>query len=200
MKSAYIELYEAAVALVIVIDKTAVQLLPQEIVDVVKLHSKLAVGSALIPVPGADVAASAANIWTMYGRVNSKVGVSVKDNVLKTVGSGVVANLASYMAMAGLGSAIKVLPGLGTVAGTALMSASLYAVTLASGYIYVKALTLLANKGNGDIDITQIDSAVKEILKNKEVLKNFIKVAKSDYENSSGKKRNNKQLINYEIQ
>ena len=184
MKSAYVELYEAAVALVTVLDKTAEQLLPQEIVDVVKLHSKLAVGSALIPVPGADVAAGAANIWTMYGRVNSKVGISIRDNVLKTVGSGVVTNLASYMAMAGLGSAIKAIPGLGTITGTALMSASLYAVTLASGYIYVKALTLLANKGNGSIDITQIDSAVKEILGNKEVIKNFIKAAKSDFKNN----------------
>lgn len=184
MKSAYVELYEAAIALVTVLDKTAEQLLPQEIVYVVKLHSKLAVGSALIPVPGADVAAGAANIWTMYGRVNSKVGISIKDNVLKTVGSGVVTNLASYMAMAGLGSAIKAIPGLGTVTGMALMSASLYAVTLASGYIYVKALTLLANKGNGSIDITQIDSAVKEILGNKEVIKNFIKAAKSDFKNN----------------
>lgn len=184
MKSAYVELYEAAVALVTVLDKTAEQLLPQEIVDVVKLHSKLAVGSALIPVPGADVAAGAANIWTMYGRVNSKVGISIKDNVLKTIGSGVVTNLASYMAMAGLGSAIKAIPGIGTLTGTALMSASLYAVTLASGYIYVKALTLLANKGNGSIDITQIDAAVKEILGNKEVIKNFIKAAKSDFKNN----------------
>jgi len=191
MKSGYIELYEAAVALVTVLDKTAEQLLPQEIVDVVKLHSKLAVGSALIPVPGADVAAGAANIWTMYGRVNSKVGISIRDNVLKTVGSGVVTNLASYMAMAGLGSAIKAIPGLGTVTGTALMSASLYAVTLASGYIYVKALTLLANKGNGSIDITQIDSAVKDILKNKEVIKNFIKAAKSDFKNNKNEITNN---------
>ena len=190
MKSAYVELYEAAVALVTVLDKTAEQLLPQEIVDVVKLHSKLAVGSALIPVPGADVAAGAANIWTMYGRVNSKVGISIKDNVLKTVGSGVVTNLASYMAMAGLGSAIKAIPGIGTVTGTALMSASLYAVTLASGYIYVKALTLLANKGNGSIDITQIDSAVKEILGNKEVIKNFIKAAKSDFKNNESETAN----------
>lgn len=191
MKSAYIELYEAAVALVTVLDKTAEQLLPQEIVDVVKLHSKLAVGSALIPVPGADVAAGAANIWTMYARVNSKVGISIRDNVLKTVGSGVVTNLASYMAMAGLGSAIKAIPGLGTITGTALMSASLYAVTLASGYIYVKALTLLANKGNGSIDITQIDSAVKDILKNKEVIKNFIKAAKSDFKSNKNEITNN---------
>ena len=38
-------------------DKGADKMLPQEVVDVVKLHSKLAVGSAWIPLPGADVAA-----------------------------------------------------------------------------------------------------------------------------------------------
>ena len=43
-------------------DKGAEESLPKEIADVVKLHAKLAVGSAWIPVPGADVAAGAANI------------------------------------------------------------------------------------------------------------------------------------------
>jgi len=184
MKSANTELYEAAAALVTVLDKTAEQLLPQEIVDVVKQHSKLAVGSALTPVPGADVAAGAANIWTMYGRVNSKVGINIRDNVLKAIGSGVITKLTSYMAMAGLGSVIKAIPGIGTITGTALMSASLYAVTLASGYIYVKALTLLANKGDGSIDISQIDSAVKEVFGNKEVIKRFVNAAKSDFKNN----------------
>ena len=41
-----------------------------------------------------------------------------------------------------------------------------------------------ANKGNGSIDITQIDAAVKEILGSKEVIKNFIKTAKSDFKNN----------------
>ena len=40
MASAYTELYEAATALVAALDKSADKLLPQEIVDVVKLHAK----------------------------------------------------------------------------------------------------------------------------------------------------------------
>ena len=54
-------LIDVAYNLVQLMDKGADTYLPQEIVDVVKLHSKLAVGSAWIPVPGADVAAGAAN-------------------------------------------------------------------------------------------------------------------------------------------
>lgn len=181
MKSAYIELYEAAVALVTVLDRSAEQLLPQEIVDVVKLHSKLAVGSAIIPVPGADAAAGAVNIWTMYSRIGNKVGIAVKENKLKTIGSGVLTNLVSYTAMIGVGSAVKAIPGIGTLTGIALMSASLYAITLASGYVYVKALTLLANQGDGDIDLNKIDLAIKEVLGNKEIIKKFVSAAKADF-------------------
>lgn len=184
MKSAYIELYEASVALDTALDKAADTLLPTEIVDTVKLHAKFAVGSALIPVPGADVAAGAANVWTMYSRISNKVGLNVKEHLLKSLGSGVITNLASYMAVAGIGSAIKTIPGLGTLAGTAMMTASLYAVTLASGYIYVKSLTILANRGDGNIDFSQIDSTVKEVIANKDLIKNFIKAAKGDYKNN----------------
>ena len=183
MNSAYAELYNAAVALVTALDKGADKLLPQSIVDVVKLHAKVAVGSAWIPVPGADMAAGAANIWSMYVRINNKVDISVKDNILKTIGSGVATNLVSYAAMLGLGSAIKAIPGLGSLSGGILMSASLYAVTLAGGYIYVQALTLLANKG-GTIDISQIDSAVKEVMADKDIIKNFINAAKKDFKNN----------------
>ena len=59
-------LIKTAIKLVELMDKTADQSLPTEIANVVKLHSKLAVGSAWIPIPGADMAAGAANIWGMY--------------------------------------------------------------------------------------------------------------------------------------
>lgn len=183
MNNAYKELYEAATALAVALDKSAEKLLPQEIVDIVKLHAKLAVGSAWIPMPGADVAAGAANIWGMYLRINKKVEIPVSENIIKTIGTGVATNLVSYIAMAGAASALKFIPGLGTMGGAILMSASLYAVTLAGGYVYVKALTLLANKGNGTIDVEQIDSAVKDVLANKDTIKNFINVAKKDYKN-----------------
>ena len=181
MASAYTELYEAATALVAALDKSADKLLPQEIVDVVKLHAKLAVGSAWVPVPGADIAAGAANIWGMYIRIKNKVEIPARENIIKTVGTGVATNLVSYIAMVGAASALKMIPGIGTMGGAIIMSASLYAVTLAGGYIYVKALTALANKGNGVIDFSQLEAAVKEILNSKEIIKNFINAAKKDY-------------------
>ena len=89
----------AAYELVQSLDKMTDDSLPQEIADVVKLHAKLAVGSAWVPVPGADVAAGAVNIWSMYLRINGKIGMKLGESILKTIASAVATNLASYAAV-----------------------------------------------------------------------------------------------------
>lgn len=65
------------------IDKQADNLLPQQIVDIVKTHSKLAVASSWIPIPGADLAAGAASIWEMYLRINKKIDVPFGENIIQ---------------------------------------------------------------------------------------------------------------------
>ncbi len=164
-------------------DRGADKMLPTQIADVVKTHSKLAVGSAWIPIPGADVAAGAVTIWTMYVRINNKIGLSLGDNILKTIASGVATNLASYAAMSGVASALKFIPGIGTVGGAFILSASLYAITLCSGYVYLKALLLLAKRNNGVINASGLGSAINEVLRDKSTIKNFINEAKKDYRN-----------------
>ena len=59
---------------------------------------------------------------------------------MKSIASGVATNLASGLAMAGVASALKFIPGIGSIGGAVLMSASMYGLTLTSGYIYLKAL------------------------------------------------------------
>lgn len=167
--------------LVKLLDKTADDTLPQAIADVVKLHSKLAVGSAWIPVPGADVAAGAATIWGMYIRINNKLGLPFGENIIKSIGSGVATNLASYLAVSALGSALKLIPGIGTIGGAIVMSASLYGVTLASGYVYLKALCALAEKDGKNISEDSLKDAVDNVMKNKDEIKGIIKEAKSEY-------------------
>ena len=175
------ELMHVSVELVKLLDRTADKTLPKEIVDVVKLHSKLAVGSAWIPVPGADVAAGAVTIWTMYGRINNNIGISIKENVLKTVGAGVATNLTSYVAMSGVASAMKFIPGIGSVGGALIMSASLYAITLVSGWVYLKALCLMAQRKGQGINAEDFKKAIDEVLSNKTLIKNLFNVAKKEY-------------------
>lgn len=177
-------LMHVAKELVILMDKAADKSLPKEISDVVKLHSKIAVGSAWIPVPGADVAAGAANIWTMYGRLNGKIGVPIGENILKSVGAGVATNLTSYVAVSGVASAMKFIPGIGTVGGALIMSASLYAVTLVSGWVYLKALCIMAQRKGKGINASDLKAAVDEVLSNKRVIKEMFTAAKKDYKTS----------------
>lgn len=174
-------LIKTAIKLVELMDKTADQTLPTEIANVVKLHSKLAVGSAWIPIPGADMAAGAANIWGMYARVNSKLGLPFGENVMKSIGSGVATNLASYLALSGVASALKFIPGVGSVGGAVLMSASLYGVTLASGWVYLQALCALAEKKGSSFNVSDIGNAVNNMLKDKSTIKEFIDAAKKAY-------------------
>ena len=179
-------LAHAAYELVEALDKMTDESLPQEISDVVKLHAKLAVGSAWVPVPGADVAAGAVNIWSMYLRINGKRGMKLGESVLKTIASAVVTNLASYAAVLAVGGALKFIPGIGSIGGAVVMSGALYAVTLASGYDYLKALTALLRKGEF-VDGNKLKESVDDFMNNnRSEIKNFINAAKKDY-----KKENN---------
>ena len=180
------KLLKAAVKLVKLMDKEAENLLPSEIVDVVKLHSKLAVGSAWVPVPGLDVAAGAATIWTMYGRINNKIGLPFGENVMKSIASGVATNLASYLAMSGVASALKFIPGLGTIGGGAILSVGLYALTMASGYVYLEALCKLCEKENiNRITVDEISRSVNDVMNNSSEIKDFMKEAKTDYKQNN---------------
>lgn len=175
------KLLKSAIKLVKLLDKTADENLPKDIADVVKLHSKLAVGSAWIPIPGADVAAGAANIWGMYARINGKIDIPFGENVMKSLASGVATNLASYLALSGVASAMKFIPGIGTIGGAVIMSAGLYAVTLASGWVYIQALCLLAEKKGKNFDVADITKTVNDLLKEKSTIKEFIDSAKKTY-------------------
>src|SRR5437667_7998206 len=67
----------------------------KELTEIIKQHALAATGIAFIPVPGLDVAAVVANVWTMYARINDAVGVSFRENALKSIASGICANLLS---------------------------------------------------------------------------------------------------------
>lgn len=164
------------------LDKQADNLLPKEIVSVVKTHSKMAVASSWIPIPGADLAAGAASIWGMYIRINNKIDLPFADNIIKSIGSGVATNLAGYIAVSGVASALKFIPVVGQIGGAVVMSAAQYALTLASGYVYLKALSFAAGRSGGtSISGSDLKAAIDEVLGEKGFIKRFIEQAKKDY-------------------
>lgn len=176
-------LIKAAMKLAQAADKVADKNLPGKLADIVKLHSKIAVGSAFIPIPGADVAAAAANIWTMYVRINKELDLPFSENVMKSLGAGVATNVGS--AAAGfivVGSALKFIPGLGTVGGIALMAGTIYGVTIAAGIVYMNVVArLLEKKGLDNISEADLKAEAEKEMQDKGALRDIIKSAKKDY-------------------
>jgi len=185
--SANQKLFDAAIHLVEAMDRVADKTLPKEINEIVKEHAKLAIGSSLIPIPGVDIAASATSIWSMYIRINKKIQIPFSKNATKSIASGIFTNLLSYFAVMGVGSLLKFIPEIGTIGGIAIMGLTSYAMTLTSGYIYLKALTMLYEKGKSNIDAKDLKSAIDLILENKSEIKDFIQAAKDSYKSESKK-------------
>ena len=96
----------------------------------------------------------------MYIRINNKLGIKFSDNKMKSIGSAVISNLVQNLGMLALVSALKWNP-LTIVASIAVMTGALYALTMTSGWVYLKALSNMALH-DGDIE-----ASIKETLKDK---------------------------------
>jgi uncharacterized protein (DUF697 family) len=174
-------------------NKTVDEHMPERLAGIVKTHSAIAVGTALVPIPIADVAAAVTNIWTMYVRINKEVNIPFAENALRSIALGVVTNVgAGLVGGMVLGTVAKFVPGLGTFGGAVVMGSTVYAVTLASSVIYMKALTkLLASKVKDNCEVTEKDlkAAVKETMKDKDLIKTVMDEAKAGYDKEKEKKK-----------
>jgi uncharacterized protein (DUF697 family) len=173
------KLMEAAFELGKAANKLTDQHFPERIADIVKLHAGIAVGAGFIPIPGADMVAAAGNIWAMYARINSELDMPFTENVMKSVAMGVVTNIgAGVVAAIVAGSFLKLIPGLGTVGGIAVVGATIYGVTLLSGYVYMRAVAeLLTRKSAGSISEADLKAATADQMKNKSAMRDFVKEA-----------------------
>ncbi|QLE57139.1 hypothetical protein [Nostoc sp. TCL26-01] len=182
-----------ATKLVEAMDKTVDDNLPQNIADIVKFHSKgaaaAAIASAWVPGAGgvAATAICAGFIWTMYGRIGAEIDLPISKNILKSLASGVATNIASgIVGVIALSTAFSIFPGLGNIAASAIMGGTSYALTLASGYVYLKIMTQLFSKG---IDPTTLsEQELKNIAKtvtNDSDVKDVIKGAKEEFKSKN---------------
>lgn len=179
------QLAQVALELVNIVNQAADEHLPGKLAGIVKLHAGIGVGCVFIPVPGADLVAAFGNTWTMYVRINRELELPFTQNLVKSLATGVVSNLtsnAAILAVFGFGSALKILPGAGTVASYALMSATVYGATIAAGYVYMKALAaLLKNRSAGQVKEEDLKAAVAEVMADKATVQSIFKSAKESY-------------------
>jgi uncharacterized protein (DUF697 family) len=165
---------------------------PERIAEIVKFQSKGAAAAALasgwIPGAGSTIASTTAAgfIWVMYGKINSECKLPFSENVIKSLASGLATNLASYM-IGGfvLSTAFSLFPGIGSIGASAVIGGTVYALTLASGIVYLKVLTNLFESG---IDPTQLSEDelkmhASNVTENMDI-KDTLDKAKKSYKNS----------------
>jgi uncharacterized protein (DUF697 family) len=180
------QLLDAATKLVEAADKALDSAMPARLAAIVKTHAALGVGAAFIPIPGLDLAAAATAVWSMYYRINDELKMPFGENMVKSVATGVGTNFAAYTGVVAVASVLKAIPGIGTMAGTAMMTAAAYALTLASGYVYMKVLAmLLLAKRPDDISLSDFNTAVEQVMSDKQSVKTFLDQAKTSYKSEA---------------
>lgn len=170
-------------------DKQVDGLFPQDIADIVKYHSKGAAASALASawIPGAGgtvaVATSAGFIWSMYARIGKKIDLPFGKNILKSLATGAATNLVVGVVTAvAVSTVLSFMPVLGSVGASVIMGATCYALTIASGYVYLKITKNLFRKGIDLSTVSEQDLNNMLVSATKESdIREVIKEAKADF-------------------
>lgn len=194
------QVVRAAYALCKALNKNGAEMLGKEIADVINKHSigAAAAGLGVAWLPGAGstaaLAACAGVIWSMYFRINSRIGVSLSKNILKSVGTAIATNLAaSVVSSVAISTVASLFPGIGNVAASAVMAGVSYSLTWASGLIYLKVLARLAGRNSdlSSVDEETLKRTAKDIMANEDI-KSVLKEAKAQYKSSKERGEINK--------
>lgn len=154
----------------------------EELTKSIHNHSLNAAGLGLIPIPLADLAALTINVWHMYVKINKILGISFKENVVKSIASAALANLSGNLIGAGLAGLLKLVPG-GGLAASVVVAGTNYAICYSSAWVYLQVLATIAKQNNGSLDLDDIpEGTIKRIVKdNKTAQRNIANEAKSEY-------------------
>ena len=161
------------------INSQAQKLMPEQIVDVVNRHCKLAAGAGLVPVPGADMAMGTANTLKMFQGINHALNISSRGINLKAVITTMLTQFASRFTVTGVTNILKFIPGAGQATGALVSSVMQYLLTLTSGYVYFNALSLLVDN-NGHISLDKLGEAINATMADKEKIDAMLDAIKSN--------------------
>ena len=124
-------------------DSLGNQVLSEQANAVVKKHAMLAMGASFIPIPGASLAALYANDIYMFKEINDCLGVSFNGSQIKTILIAIGTELGAFwLAKKGAFEMVKLLPGLGALAGGMLRAAAEAAEVYVVAAIYYHILSM----------------------------------------------------------
>ena len=105
--------------------------------SIVKNHLITSMGLGLVPIPLFDVSALTTVQMNMLRSLSAHYGVPVRDQDLKSMLLSLAGGAMPVLAIVGLSSFAKVIPGIGTLAGSASLSVLAGAVTYAVGQTFI---------------------------------------------------------------
>lgn len=121
----------------------------------------------------------------MYLRINDKIGLSVSENILKTLASGVATNLAAYaVGSIAITTVLSFLPFIGNVGASVIAGSIAFAITIVSAGVYLTMLTKIFQAKHRDINEMSADDLkdlAKEVIDNNDV-ESALKQARNVYE------------------
>ena len=143
------------------------------------------VGASIFPGMGGLVmtAVAVGAVWVMYAKINKDLGISIKDNVLKSLASAVLSNIlanAGALLLAFVAAAIiGFIPGLNFLVAPAQAMIA-YLAVFAAAIIYINLLRKLF-KANGAFVLTEDEGAkmAKEIVEETDMNAMFKEIKKS---------------------
>lgn len=152
-----------------------IQVTADDLIKLVKTHAAGATAStmamAALPGAGSTIATGVeiGFVWSMYYRICTKLGINVKKNVIKSVGSALITNLAGGLAAQLItGTVLSIVPGLGTLGAVALIGLTSYSVTYYSGIVFMNLLVRLFKAGQSleTMSENELKSMMKEEAQN----------------------------------
>jgi uncharacterized protein (DUF697 family)/GTP-binding protein EngB required for normal cell division len=129
------------------------------------LYSGAVAAAAFQPLPIADAPIMVAIQVAMMVNITACFGLKPSDFNFKTILSGLGGPFAAAVVGRTLVSLLKLIPGIGTLAGGAINAATGASITFAIGSIYIGVLSSVV-KNNGKIDESEIIAALNKAAQN----------------------------------
>ena len=147
-----------------------------------------AVASGWIPGAGSTIATGIAIgfVWAMYYRLCSLLNIPISKNILKTLASVVIAEVAAYVGVVLVASAaISFIPAVGNLSASWLCAIMNFGMVYAAGYIFILMISevLKAKTDAGAMSEKEWEEKAKDVMKNIN-MKEVFKEAKKSYKSA----------------
>ena len=160
---------------------------------VIRQHAALSAlaggATAALPATGAAIGLGVhiGSVYAMYIRMSKEMGIKLKGNVLKTLGSVMIGNIAGNLAGYIVASFASLVPVGGSIVATVSVAGANYASAVVCGMCYGKAIVSLTRRGKkvSDLSEEELKNAINSEFK-KTDFKEAVKKYGAEYDRAHG--------------